>query len=114
MAWDREKDRKAGKVMGIAGSIYGIVFMVIWCGIAAGMGAVIMLIPGLLMLGFMIFRLVALVRKSKAEKEPKEPWDIPARERPSAAPFRQNGFCPYCGEKMEDSFVFCPKCGRRK
>ena len=80
MSWDREKERKAGKAVGIGGSIYGIVFMLIWCGLAAAMGAWFMLIFGLPMLGFMIFRTVAMVKKSNAEKQ-KEPWEHPQGSR---------------------------------
>ena len=113
MGWDREKERKAGRAVGIGGSIYGIVFMVIWCGIAAAMGAGFMLIFGLPMLGFMIFRTVVMVKKSKAEKE-KEPWEQPDSPRdPCESRTRQDGFCPYCGRQLSDDFTFCPACGRR-
>ena len=57
MSWDRESERKAGKSMAIGGSVFGIVFILIWCITAASMGAGIMLLFGLPMLGFMIFRL---------------------------------------------------------
>ena len=39
MDWDRDKERKAGKAMTIGGSIYAIVFMGIWCALAAASGA---------------------------------------------------------------------------
>ena len=113
MSWDREKERKAGKAVGIGGSIYGIVFMLIWCGLAAAMGAWFMLIFGLPMLGFMIFRTVAMVKKSNAEKQ-KEPWEQPDRpQNPYESHTRRDGFCPYCGRELSDDFTFCPTCGRR-
>ena len=114
MSWDREKERKAGKAIGIGGSIYGIVFMVIWCGLAVAMGAWFMLIFGVPMLGFMIFRTVAIVQKSKAEKQ-KEPWEQPDRSQSSCETHRthQDGFCPYCGRQLSEDFTFCPACGRR-
>ena len=113
MDWDRNKERKAGKALGIGGSIYAIVFMVVWCGIAAAMGAWFMLIFGIPMLGFMIFRLAVMIQKSK--EKPKDPWEQAYQPRQSCPsdPDREDGFCPYCGEKVEGQFTFCPKCGRR-
>ena len=112
MSWDRESERKAGKSMAIGGSVFGIVFILLWCITAASMGAGIMLIFGLPMLGFMIFRLKVLLQKSRAEEKPAEPWEQPADREPSQN--RNQGACPYCGSKMETEFVFCPQCGRRR
>ena len=114
MEWNRDRERRAGKAMSIGGSIYGIVFMVVWCAIAAAMGAWFMLIIGLPMLGILIFRLVVMVRKSKAKAEdpweqtaqPHKPWNV-------AQSSKRDSFCPYCGKELEDGFSFCPKCGRR-
>lgn len=114
MSWDREKERKASKAVGIGSSIFAVVFMVIWCGIAVAMGAWFMLIFGLPMLSFMVFRVVVLVKKSKAEAQ-KEPWEQPDRsEKTYDAPrTHRDGFCPYCGRELSDDFTFCPTCGRR-
>jgi hypothetical protein len=114
MGWDREKERKAGKALGIGGSIYGVVFMVIWCGIAASMGAWFMLIFGVPMLGFMVYRLIVILKKSKAPKE-KDPWE---QTQSTRTPYetnesRRDGYCPYCGRTLEEDFSFCPGCGRR-
>ena len=114
MSWDRESERKAGKTMAVGGSIFAIVFVLIWCAAAASVGAGIMLIFGLPMLGFMIFRLSVLLRKSKAEKQSAEPWDPPADRERSQTQTGGQDFCPYCGSRMETEFVFCPKCGRRR
>ena len=113
MDFDREKRRKAGKAMGIGVSIYSIVFMVVWCGIAAAMGAWFMLIFGLPMLGFLIFRLAFMLKKSKAPQQ-KEPWEQPDRPQSTyETATRKDGFCPYCGRTLEEDFSFCPACGRR-
>lgn len=114
MSWDRESERKAGKSMAIGGSVFGIVFILIWCITAASMGAGIMLIFGLPMLGFMIFRLKVLLQKSRAEEKPAEPWEQSADRKPPQPQTSGQGFCPYCGSKMETEFVFCPQCGRRR
>lgn len=117
MAWDREKGKKAGKAMTIGSCIYGIVFLLVWCGLAARMGVFIMLLFGIPMLILMCYRLYVCIQISKEDKQkqpPKEPdpWDRPsissAQEPPAGS-----GFCPYCGSSVQTDFEFCPKCGRR-
>ena len=112
---DREKERKAAKALGIGTSIYTIIFMVVWCGIAVAAGAWFMLIFGIPMLGFMIYRAVMVAKANRKQKE-RDPWEQSDRTysawtpNPAAA---QDGFCPYCGRERSPDFVFCPKCGRR-
>ena len=65
MSWDREKERKAGRAMGIGSCIYGIVFAIAWNVIAASMGAGFMLIFGIPFLGLMVFRLVMCLKAVK-------------------------------------------------
>ncbi|MGN0998022.1 MAG: zinc-ribbon domain-containing protein [Faecousia sp.] len=125
MAWDREKDRKAGKFMAIGVSIFAILFVLFWCAIVSSMGAWIMLIPGLLILGFLIFRLTMAIRMGKETSKEKDPWEGSGTRRDDTAPTQSRqsgsgsassnsgGFCPYCGEETKDGFAFCPKCGRR-
>jgi hypothetical protein len=115
MAWNRDKERKAGRAIGIGSSIYGIVFVIIWCALAAGSGAWFMLIFGVPMLGFMIYRLVMILKQTKKTEDP---WDRPqeppryttctAEPRSSTA-----GYCPYCGGEVTGSFAYCPACGRK-
>ncbi len=107
MAWDRERDRRPGKALGIGSCIYGIVFTLVWCAIAAGMGAWFMLIFGVPMLGFMVFRLVMLLRREK-----KPPQTPPVTGTAGAG--KTPGRCPYCGNELGEGFDFCPKCGRRQ
>ena len=115
MAWDRDKERKAGKVMTLGGCIFVLVFALIWCGVVVSMGAWFMLIPGLFIVGITAYRLVLCIQWSKEQKAPQkeaDPWDRPA---PSAPQTQQhaNGFCPYCGSPISEDFTYCPKCGRR-
>ncbi len=109
---DGERKRRAGKLLGIGGSIYGVVFMVAWCAIAGAMDAWFMLIFGVPMLIFMIVRLGVML--SKAKETPKEPWEQPPEpdcyERGRC---KTAGFCPYCSFHTEEDFDYCPKCGRR-
>lgn len=116
MAWDREKERKAAKNMGIAGSIFVVIFGIGWCLIALSMGAGFMLIFGIPFVGFAAYRLGVMLKLSKEEaagtapKKEVDPWD-----RPQDPPASQAGgdFCPYCGFRLQSGFEFCPKCGRR-
>ena len=114
MAWDREKEKKAGKAMTIGSSIYGLVFSIVWCCIALAMGAGFMLIFGIPFAIFMGYRLFVLLQMTKEEKDPPrkevDPWDRPTA---SSTP-KSNGFCPYCGRAVEQDFRYCPNCGRKQ
>ena len=117
MAWDREKEKKAGKALTIGTCIYGLVFSVAWCAIALAMGAGFMLIFGIPFALFMGYRLYVVLQITKDEERkspPKEvdPWDRPAPERSASG--TANGFCPYCGRTVETDFSYCPSCGRKQ
>lgn len=114
MAWDREKEKKAGKAMTIGSSIFGTVFAVFWCIMAASMGAWFMLIFGIPFVGMMLYRLYVCIQYSKEEKpgqKEADPWDRPTP--PASRPGSGASFCPYCGGDAQEGFAFCPKCGRR-
>ena len=116
MAWDREKERKAGKAMSLGSCIYGLIFSIAWCVIAVSIGAGFMLIFGIPFVGMMIYRLYVISQYAKEDK-PKEvdPWERPVVESGSTPPQPTgNGFCPYCGAAIQPDFEFCPKCGRRQ
>ncbi len=117
MAWDREKERKAAKKMSMANGIFGIVFIIVWCILAASMGAGIMLLFGIPFLGLMVYRLYVCIQLSKREetsvKQEVDPWERPAA--PTQAETKDsNRFCPYCGTSLQETFEFCPKCGRKQ
>ena len=117
MAWDREKEKKAGKAMTIGSCVYGLVFSIAWCCIALAMGAGFMLIFGVPFAVFMGYRLFVVLQMTKEDKEaPRkevEPWDRPGVESRSASGVA-NGFCPYCGRAVEADFSYCPSCGRKQ
>jgi len=118
MMWDRETERKAGKVYHLGSSLFGILFAVVWCIIAASMGAWVMLLFGIPFVGLMVFHTVMGVKHMNAEKRrhttaEREPWEQQeAPQRPAGE--AKNGFCPYCGSSLEESFAFCPHCGRKR
>ena len=113
MAWDRDKERKAGKAMTLGSSIFGLVFAIFWCIAAASMGAWFMLIFGIPFVAMMIHRIYVISHYMKDEKpnsREAEPWERPVNgDTPHTAP----GFCPYCGGSIQEGFEYCPKCGRR-
>ena len=115
MAWNREKEKKAGKVMTLGGCIFGLVFSIFWCCMAVAIGANFMLIFGIPFAGMMAFRLYVLLQLSKEEpkreeKKEADPWDRPLPQEQPAG----NGFCPYCGSPVQKNFTYCPKCGRKQ
>lgn len=110
MAWDREKERKAAKAWHKGMSLLAVIFGIFWCLTAMSMGAWFMLIFGIPFVGLLIYRLVMVSKHDEAApRQPRQetdPWE------PQARP-AENGFCPYCGSAVEDSFEYCPKCGRK-
>lgn len=122
MAWDRDKERKAGKAMTMGSCVFGLIFSIFWCVAAASMGAWFMLIFGIPFVGMMIYRLYVISQYAKEDEKkplPKEadPWERPISQ---SVPQQENTargegkFCPYCGGGIQDGFEFCPKCGRRQ
>lgn len=122
MAWDREKERKAGASYSIAMNIFVLLFGIVWCVLVASTGVWFMLLFGLFFVGMAAYRLIMCVKVANSEKEKKaaDPWDRPAGQQSyQSEPPRQapqsggSGYCPYCGSAIQPGFEFCPKCGRR-
>lgn len=112
---DRNEERKAEKSYGIFVSVFTIAFGMFWCIVAASIGGWIMVPFGLIFVGLAIYRLAVLLKLTKEEKKPREPWETPVHSGENA-PRKSNAscsFCPYCGEKTEEKFTYCPNCGRR-
>ncbi|MBR3949197.1 MAG: hypothetical protein IKJ84_00825 [Oscillospiraceae bacterium] len=116
MAWDREKEKKAGKAMTIGSCIYGVVFSIVWNILAASMGANFMLLFGIPFLIFMLYRLYVCIQVAKEDKKASQPqpdpWDRPTISQSPHTPSTAS-FCPYCATPLQPDFQFCPKCGRR-
>ena len=115
MSWDREQEKKAGKAYHMGFAVFGLAFAVFWCVVAATMGAGIMLLFGIPFVGLMAFRLVMISKHTEPNSKPQVGKEADPRDRPqqtSQAGQQKNGFCPYCGSSVEESFVYCPKCGR--
>lgn len=111
MNWDRDKERKAGKAWHLGGAVVALIFGIFWCLTALSMGAGFMLIFGIPFVGLLAFRLVMVMKhgEEKPKQPPRQeidPWK--RQEKPAG-----NGFCPYCGSAVEESFEYCPKCGRK-
>ena len=120
MAWDREKERKVAGGYRIGVNVFGLVFSIFWCIMAASMGAWFMLIFGIPFVGMMGFHLAMSIKMMNAEKnKTKEPWEggqsyTSTYTPPVSQPTGQRGsFCPYCGGAVEETFEYCPKCGRK-
>lgn len=122
MVWDREKEKKAGKAMHIGMNVYAVLFMIVWCVLAASMNAWFMLLLGIPLTCLTAYRLYVCIRHAKSNGDashPKDldPWDCPSvwnapKQEKTAG--NQGRFCPYCGGGILEDFEFCPKCGRRQ
>lgn len=129
MNWNRDRERKAARAMGIGISIFAIVFAVVWCILAVSIGAGFMLLFGIPFVAILIFWLVNLLRMTKKDPRPtqeSDPWDTTwsamkeefqdaARQQPRDPDARKRSqkFCHHCSFWLQDGFEFCPKCGRR-
>ena len=112
MNWDRDKERKAGKTWHLGTSVVALIFGIFWCLAALSMGAGFMLIFGIPFVGLLAYRLIMVIKfgQEKPKQPPQQevdPWE--RQEKPVG-----NGFCPYCGNAVEESFEYCPKCGRKQ
>lgn len=117
MAWDREKERKAGKTYHVGISILGLIFSIFWCCAVVAMDAWFMLIFGLGFMTLSAYRLVLCFKYGDEETKktvPQEtdPWEHTSVPRQETAD-HSGGYCPYCGTSVNDNFDYCPKCGRR-
>ena len=112
---DRDAQRKAEKTYGIGLSVFILAFSVIWCVIVASVGAWFMLLFGLPFVGLAGYRLAMTLKISKSRQKERDPWELDQHETYTAAESAVSGcrHCPYCGESVEERFVFCPICGRR-
>lgn len=119
-----------------AGSLFSIVFGIIWtvaaCFMASEAGGIGLIFPlfGLCFVGMGIYNAVyhyknatdenrtSLMDIVDSDEEP-DPWQERSGSRRTsdqAAPQREGAapaYCPWCGEKLGSDFAFCPKCGRR-
>ena len=110
----RDKERKAGKVMAIGMTVFALLFMVVWCALAISGGAWFMCLFAIPMFGILGFRLYAILKTGKRDQKPREPWEQPPETHTSyTSGTSENGFCPFCGSPVQEGFSFGPKCGRR-
>ena len=119
------KPGRGPSAMGAFGSVIGVIFGVIWMGAAASMGA-----PPFFLAFGVLFIIVGIVQalynlKNAAGKNRFSAFDItedgeepdPLDRRASNGMEREvsggaDRFCPYCGAKSGEGFVYCAKCGR--
>lgn len=135
------KPGRGPSAMGAAGSIFAVIFGIFWTIMAysitrdAPFPLVSMVFPlfGLVFIGFGVVQAVYHFKNatgrnrmstfdivdSNREPDPLEryaggsPRGTQRPEAPSpAAGGEGKSFCPYCGDKIQARFRFCPKCGK--
>ena len=129
MKTNHEKQRKTLNATGVSIYIFGILFLLIWCLIAASIGAWFMVLFVIPMASLLVFRLIFLLKQEK-----NGPWDMQDEllERAQALhsvvqdAFENDSigentdkshdhsprFCHHCHFWIHNSAQFCPKCGR--
>ncbi len=117
-------------MMGAFGSVIAIIFGILWTGFAIGMGA-----PSIFGVFGALFVLLGIVQfaynlKNATGKDRFSVFDITSsNEEPDPLNQRfgrkdvgdnieskassDTEFCPYCGTKLNEDFLYCTKCGRK-
>ena len=117
--------------MSAVGSAFAAAGGVFWCIVAASIGCYIMIPFGVLFIGFVLYNLGYNYHNATSEDrysvvdivdEDEEPdplnekysraKDIEELNKDDASGTKAS-FCPYCGEPVNGTFDFCPKCGKK-
>lgn len=124
------KPGRGPSMMGGIGSVFAVIFGIVWMAAAAQMGApVFFLLFGLVFIvaaivqGYYNFHNATSENRYSAfdiTEEGEEPDPLQERfgkqeqemlaEKAVAA---EGGFCPYCGAPVEKDHLFCRKCGKQ-
>ena len=120
------KSIKPGRGPSFMGGIFnviGIVFGVLWMGIAIYMDAFIMIPFGLLFIAVAVFNAIYNFKNATGknrysqydivdEDEESDPFNERfGIEKRSETPAKGR-YCPWCGAKNEDDYRFCKDCGK--
>ena len=123
------KPGRGPSAMGGIGSVFGVLFGIVWTLAAAQMGApVFFVLFGVLFILAGIAQAVYQFRNASgrnrysefdivdSDEEP-DPLDRRMHHSPEAPDASRSGtssrFCPYCGAKVENDFEFCNQCGKK-
>lgn len=121
------KPGRGPSAMGAIGAVAGVVFGIIWVAAAASSGApvffplfgIVFIIMGIVQAVYHFNNATGENRFSTFDitEDGEEPdplehrtYAAPQTELPDSGAYR---FCPYCGAKSGDGFVFCAQCGRQ-
>lgn len=126
------KPGRGPSMMGAAGAVFAAIFGIIWIGAAVSIGAPgFFPLFGVAFVGIAVFQAVYHFRNATGENRYSVFDIVESGEEPDPLAFRIEeakeerrepegdpageaaGFCPYCGEKAEEGYVYCAGCGKR-
>lgn len=123
------KPGRGPSAMGAMGAVVAVIFGIFWTIMAASAGAPVFFpIFGILFILIGIVQAVYNFKNATGENrfseyditedgEEPDPLERRSHSAAGAEPPSHGGgasrFCPYCGAKAGEGFVFCPQCGRQ-
>lgn len=109
-----------------AGSVFQIVFGLIWTvaagAMTAGFGVIGLVFPlfGLAFVGMGVYNLMYHGKNAQADVHERDSLieivDSDDYQEDLTAPPAEGeeaAYCPWCGEKIKTGFLYCPKCGKK-
>ena len=116
------KPGRSNSAVGIIGSIFGVCFSIFWIHMVLKMNNPMFALFGVF---FLVMTCVGLFIniKNTFSKNRYSIYDI-TDEHEEIDPLQKRfyeaketkvhtfGYCPYCGEELEQDYKYCPKCGR--
>ncbi len=107
------KPGRTNSAVGIAGSIFAIVFGIFWMKMTFGMGGMsIFPLFGIFFIGMAVFNLVISINNTFG-KNRTSLYDITEDGEEEDPLFSHKSFCPYCGGAVGKGHQYCSKCGER-
>lgn len=119
------KRGRGPSMMGGFSSIFAVIFGVIWTILAVSGGAGLFALFGVVFIAFAVVQAVYSFKNATGDNrfsefditddgEEPDPFNVRFGQKYNAEQGQEvTNYCPYCGAKVEDDYLYCRKCGRK-